>query len=281
MTRLVRIPLVAIVCALTSGCITAVTTIRLKPDGSGTIEQSMAMKAEVAQQFAAMAASFGGASDKAGAKAGAKPGAKAEPPELFSEKEMREAATKYGDGVTFVSSQPIKTKEMVGRVATYAFTDITKVHVNQKPPSPKDAVGPPQKGPEDVLFKFARQPGGSSLVTVVFPEPDLTKKKPGEEKTGPKAKPDPQQLAMVKKMFDGLRIEIALDVAGHIVKTNSRYVEGSKVTLLEMDFSQLITNDKLLAQVSDPSSIEEAKKLLQGVKGFKVNLDKEVMVEFK
>jgi hypothetical protein len=279
MTRCVRFAFVAFACALASGCITAITTIKLKPDGSGTIEQSVAMKAEVAQQFADMAAGFGAAP--------ARPGAKAEPPELFSEKEMREGATKYGEGVTFVSSHPIKTKEMVGRVATYAFTDITKVHVNQKPPSPKEGMAPPQTGPEDVLFKFARKPVGTSLVTVVFPEPDLTKKKPPtadgkeEPKEKDKHKPDPQQLEMMKKMFDGLHIEIALDVAGAIVKTNSPYVQGSKVTLLEMDFSELLTNEKMLEAVAEPNSIEEAKKMLEGVKGFKVNLDREVAVEFK
>jgi hypothetical protein len=274
MNRFVRLPVVALVCAAASGCITATTIIHLKPDGSGTIEQSLAMKAEAAEQIAAMASGFG-ATD-------AKPGdAKAAPPELFSEKEMREAATKYGDGVTFVSSKPIKTKEFVGRTAIYAFTDITKVHINQKPPAPKDGMAPASKSADDVAFRFAKQPTGSSLLTVVFPEPDL-KKKPGEKKTEDKPKPDPQQLEMAKKMFDGLHISIDIDVApGHIVKTNSPYVAGSKVTLLEMDFSQLLTNDKLLSQVTEPDSIEEAKKLLQGVKGFKVNLDREVNVEFK
>jgi hypothetical protein len=118
---------------------------------------------------------------------------------------------------------------------------------------------------------------------VVFPEPDLTKTTAEKKDDKTKAeKPDPQQLEMAKKMLDGLHISIDLDVApGHIVKTNSPYVEGSKVTLLEMDFSQLMTNDKLLSEVAEPSSIEEAKRLLQGVKGFKVNLDREVSVEFK
>ena len=272
MPKVFRLSLLALVCALASGCITAVTTIRLKPDGSGTIEQSTAMKAEMAEQLAAMAAGFGEAD-----KTGAKPAA----PELFSEKEMRDAASKYGEGVTFVSSKPIKTKEMVGRVATYSFTDITKVRINQKPPSP-DMPGAQPKAAEDVLFKFARQPGGSSLVTVVFPDQAFDKAKAkagGSASAG--GKPDPAQLEMAKKLFDGLRIEIGLDVAGTIVKTNSPYVTGSRVTLLEMDFSQLLTNDKLLAEVSQPSSIGEAKKLLQGVKGFKVNLDKEVSVEFK
>jgi hypothetical protein len=277
MTRTARLALAGFVCVFASGCITASTIIHVKADGSGTIEQSVAMKAAAAEQLAAMASGFGGDSDKPGAAKGA-------PPELFSEKEMRDAASKYGDGVAFVSSKPIKTKELVGRSAIYSFADITKVRINQKPPAPKDGMPASSKSADDVAFKFAKQPGGSSLLTVVFPEPDLTKKKPAEmkdDKTAAK-KPDPQQLEMAKKMFDGLHISIDLDVApGHIVKTNSPYVEGSKVTLLEMDFSELMTNDKLLSEVAEPGSIEEAKKLLQGVKGFKVNLDREISVEFK
>jgi len=259
---------------ITSGCLTSVTTIKVKPDGSGTIEQSIAMKAEAAAQLTAMASTFGDAAEKD------KPPA---PPELFSEKDMREAAAKFGEGVTFVSSQPIKTKDLTGRVATYSFADITKVRVNQKPPSPKGAPAEDEskgKAADDVAFTFLRHPGGTSVVTVLFPEPDLSKKKDKDADTESK-KPDPTQLAMMKKMLDGLRIEIALEVAGAIVKTNSPYVQGSKVTLLEMDFAELITNDAVLGKLANPESIEDAKQMLKGVKGVKVNLDREVMVEFK
>ena len=276
MSKTLSLAAAAVICPLASGCINAVTTIRVKPDGSGTIEQTVAMKAEAAEQFAQMAAGFGG---------GAKAGAKAAPPELFSEQEMKDAATKYGEGVTFVSSKPIKTAEYVGRVATYSFTDITKVRISEKPPTPKggmDTPGP-KAAPEDVSFKFAKGAAGDSVVTVVFPEPDLAKKK-ADGTAKPKApaeKPDPQQIAMMKKMFDGMHIEIGLEVAGTIVKTNSPYVQGSRVTLLEMDFTQLMNNDALLSQMGEPDSVEDAKKLLKDVKGFKINLDKEVSVEFK
>ncbi len=273
MSKTLSLAAAALVCTLASGCINAVTTIRLKPDGSGTIEQSVAIKAEAAEQLAQMAAGFG--------DAGKTP---AKTPELFSEQEMKDAATKYGEGVTFVSSKPIKNKDYVGRVATYAFTDITKVRVSQKPPTPKAGMESPapKSAPEDVSFKFVKQPMGDSIVTVVFPSPDFTKKGDATKKpAGPAQKPDPQQIEMMKKMFDGMHIEIALDVAGTIVKTNSPYVEGTRVTLLEMDFSQLMNNDALLSQMSEPSSVEEAKKMLKDVKGFKINLDKEVNVEFK
>jgi len=281
MPRHFRACLLLLVCSfITSSCFTSVTTITVKPDGSGTIEQSIAMKAEAAAQLTAMAATFGDTAGKDGDKA-------AGPPELFSEKDMREAATKFGEGVTFVSSQPIKTKDLVGRVATYSFADITKVKVNQKPPSPKGAPGEPESkrkgaGAEDVSFKFLRHPAGTSVVTVVFPEPDLSKKKDKDAESETESKkPDPTQLAMMKKMLDGLRIEIGLEVAGTIVKTNSPYVQGSKVTLLEMDFAELMTNDAVLGKLANPESIEEAKQILKGVKGVKVNLDREVSVEFK
>ena len=79
----------------------------------------------------------------------------------------------------------------------------------------------------------------------------------------------------------GVAIFAVLDVVGTIVKTNSPYVQGSRVTLLEMDFSELMNNDALLSQMGEPDSVEDAKKMLQNVKGFKINLDKEVSVEFK
>jgi hypothetical protein len=60
-------------------------------------------------------------------------------------------------------------------------------------------------------------------------------------------------------------------------------VEGSKVTLLEMDFSQLLKNEDLSKQASffNGQSLEDAKALLRQVKGFKVNLEPEVQIEFE
>jgi hypothetical protein len=183
--------------------------------------------------------------------------------------------------VTFVSSKPIKTADRVGRVATYAFTDITKLKVDQKPQT-GDLPAPTEAGGEDMLFRFARKPAGTSTLTVVFPEAKLEEaRKEAAEKQATAQKVDPAQLAMMKKLFDGLRVEIGVDVLGTIVKTNSPYVTGSRVTLLEMNFSELLTNEALLASVAQPKSIEEAKRLLKDVKGFKVNLDREVTIEFK
>ena len=276
----VRFGLIIFVCLASTACITALTTIKVGRDGSGTIEQTMSMKAAVAEQLAGM---MKGLQDETGGADAAAGGEL----DLFSEKEMMEAASKMGEGVTFVSSQPIRTNERVGRVATYRFSDITGLRINQKPASPGPAGEVPGGDEaEDVLFRFARQPAGSSTVTVIFPEAELEKAldeadDADEQESDAPETPDPAQLEMMKQIFDGLRIAINLDVDGTIVKTNSPHVQGSRVTLLEMDFSELLTNEAMLGKVATPKSIEEAKVLLQGLKGFKVNLDREVTVEFR
>jgi len=274
MRAFVRLSVVLLLAAITSGCITALTSIKLRPDGSGTIEQTLSMNAAAASQFAAMAGGFSEAAPGAG---------KNEPPELFSEKDMKEAATKYGDGVVFVSSKPIKTADRVGRVAIYQFADISTLRIDQKPQTGDMPGASSSKTKEEVLFRFAKQPSGSSQLTVVFPESKLeeARKDATTDKDGNKKPVDPAQLEMMKKLFDGLKVAIDVDVLGTIVKTNSPYVQGSRVTLLEMDFGELLTNDQLMSQIGEPGSIEEAKQMLKDVKGFKVNLDREVTIEFR
>jgi len=271
-----RIRLVALVAAaaLTSGCITALTNIKVRPDGSGTIDQTLSMTAEAAKQVAELASGFGDPSAKKKEADGL--------PEFFSEQSMKEAASKLGEGVVFVSSKPIATPGRVGRVATYQFADITKVRIDQKPQTGDVPGAGDSEGKEDVLFRFTRQPAGTSQLTVLFPEPDFGKKKAGEaEDEDEKKTPDPQQLEMMKKIFEGLRVSIDVTVLGNIVKTNSPYVQGSTVTLLEMDFSQVLANDALMSRLNQPKSLEEAKAMLKDVKGFKINLDREVAIEFK
>lgn len=260
-----------------AGCINSTTVINVKADGSGTIEQTMTMDPQVATQLQQMASGFGqGGGEKKG------------PP--FKEEDLRAAAPKMGEGVTFVSATPIHTPQAEGTRAVYAFRDITKLRMNQKPSTPAVAQAgnmggvPGGSAPEDMLFRFAKTPAGTSKVSVVFPEARIDQARKAAPATQPAAKAsDPMQaaaLAMVKQMLNGLKISIVLQPAGRIVKTNSPYVEGQKVTLLEMDFSQLLGDEAMLQKVQAAGSLEDTKALLRGLKGAKINTDREVSVEF-
>ncbi len=70
------------------------------------------------------------------------------------------------------------------------------------------------------------------------------------------------------------------EVAGRIVKTNSPHVQGSRVTLVNMNFNDMLADESLLQKLQRVESLEQAKTVLKGVKGFTFNFDREVNVEF-
>lgn len=256
------------------GCLNSNTLIIVKGDGSGTIEQTMTMNPQTAAQLQQMAGSFGG---QGAAKKGG----------FFNEQDLRDAASKMGEGVTFVSATPIRTAQAEGTKALYAFTDITKLRMNQKPTPPGGGGTlqgvPGGSAPEDMLFRFAKTPRGTATVTAVFPEGKIDQARKTKPAAEPAKAPDPMQaaaLAMVKQMFNGFKVSIAMQPAGRILKTNSSYVDGQRVTLLEMDLGQLINDEATLQKLQAAGSLEEVKRVMQGMKGVKINQDREVSVEF-
>src|SRR5689334_16533413 len=92
MTR--RLLLVPVLASLVlTGCINASTLIKVKPDGSGTLEQTVLMNA---QAFRGMFSAMG--ADGKPAQVG---------PSTVNEAELKAAASKLGEGVTYVSSAPM------------------------------------------------------------------------------------------------------------------------------------------------------------------------------
>lgn len=268
-----------------TGCVTSETLIKLNADGSGLVVQTTLMNTETIAQLTAMMQ--GMARQIAGPQA--KQDAPAMP-ELFSEKEARSQATRFGPGVSYVSSRKIKTDRQEGIEATYSFRDITKLKLSEKP-NPPAVPGLPDSSAEptgETTFRFARLTGGNSLLTAVFSSRPPSKDKVSSSLPAVPHQPAQQatreQIEQVKTLFQGLRIGMAIEVQGSIVRTNSLYQEGTKVTLLEMDFGELLSNEALLHELAGKKgqsmTLDDAKLLLKGLKGFKVNLEPEVTIEF-
>ena len=53
-------------------------------------------------------------------------------------------------------------------------------------------------------------------------------------------------MQMMKTMFQGFKVAIDLEVEGKIVKTNADYVNGSRITLLEIDMAGLFEDEAKL-----------------------------------
>jgi hypothetical protein len=248
---------------LSGGCFQVATVVKLKGDGSGTIEQRILFTQAAMAQMRQLAAASGGGD--------------ANP---LSEQQARDAAPSLGQGVTFVSSVPIDSAEGVGREIVYAFSDVTTLKLDQSPSPP----GGPAAGPDGaerrvVSFDLTRLANGNSRLTIRMPQlPAL----PGGTAASPLPSPaSPEQFAVVRQMLAGARVEMSIEPAGKLVHTSSPYVAGQRVTLLEMDVDALLAATSVTDRLQHAHTPEEMKAILKSVPGLKVNLDPELTIEFQ
>lgn len=273
-----RLLTVSLLTCLLTGCINASTLIKVKPDGSGTLEQMVLMNA---QAFRGMFSAMG--ADGKPAQMG---------PATVNEAQLREAAAKLGEGVTFVSATPMKNEAgFEGVKAVYAFTDISKLQVDQDPnlSGTNQGVQVQRKASKPVVFKMAKSANGTSVLTANFTDMQDKAEAKAREQAPPAGQPgpdmvNPQMLEMAKAMFAGFHVVIDVEVAGQLVKTSSEYVAGNKVTLLEMDLGELLKNEAKLKEIQSKlgpnPTVAELKPYLAGVKGLKMN-EPVVTIEFK
>ncbi len=261
----------ALAATLCSGCIRSATLINVKADGSGTVEQTMLANLGV------MKGMFGGLG-----------GATAETPPVVNEADLRRTAERMGEGVTFVSATPVKGDDgFTGSKATFAFTDVTKLRVDQDPHlsgSTTGGLSTPPKSSNPVTFAFAKGGDGASTLTVTVNDQLKNETaKPGAAPGGPDMD-NPQMLDMMKSMFKGFKVSIDVEVAGKILETNADHVAGSRVTLLEMDLEALLQDEAKLKEVQKAlgpnASVSELKPYLKDFKGLKIN-DPVVTIAFR
>jgi hypothetical protein len=91
-------------------------------------------------------------------------------------------------------------------------------------------------------------------------------------------------MNMLKTMFQGFKINIGLEVLGSIVKTNAEYVSGPRITLLEMDVAELLSDEAKLralqGKIGPDASLTTVKPYLKDIKGIKID-GPSIMVEFR
>lgn len=250
-----------------SGCLNSGTLVKVKPDGSGTIEQTLLVNVAAIK---GLMAGLGGQ------------GQIKETPGSLDEAEFKRTAERMG--VRPVSITPLKEGGFEGSKSIFAFDDISKIRVDQDPQmagGPGGAVTKSSTG-TPIKFGFAKE-SGSSVLTITVDEKNV---KAGS-KSNPTAtieKMDPAMMQMVKAMFQGFKVLIDLEVDGKIVKTNADYVNGSKVTLLELDMGTLLENEAALtalqSKVGPGASISDIRPYLKDVKGVKIN-NPNLTIEFR
>ena len=265
--RSIRFVLALVSAATLSACINSTTLIRVKPDGTGTIEQTTLINTQ------ALKAMMPGMSQ---------PGKSSNP---VNDVDLKRTAERMGPGVRVVSAEPVSDKGFEGVKATFAFDDINQLQISQDPDlgaSTGMRMGPERKSDNPVKFTLAHQGATSVLTVTVQDKPASTVKPPDPGKTPDLS--DPMMMGMIKSMFQGFKVNIGLEVLGSIVKTNAEYVSGPRITLLEMDMGALLEDEakfkEIQSKLGPDASLSQVKPYLKDLKGIKID-GPVVTVEFR
>jgi hypothetical protein len=265
--RSLRILSLLVATTALTACLNSTTLVKLKPDGSGTVEQTTLVN------MAALKGLGGG-----------------QPTGPMTNKaELERTAARMGKGVRLVSTEPAKGADgFEGTKAIFAFDDINQVEISQDPSmsggTNPDRI-PERKSDSPVKFNLTRNGATSTLTINVTDRPAGAAKpaEPGDRGDMPDLT-NPMIMNMIKTMFQGFKINIDLEVVGSIVKTNAEYVAGPRITLLEMDMAALLADEAKLKALQDKigpdASFSAVKPYLKDIKGIKID-GPSISVEFR
>jgi hypothetical protein len=283
-----------------SGCIQDTIVIHVKPDGSGTIEETSLLSNSMFDLMESIAGSMAGPGkeesvqdNKDATKGSSKKEAKQTRDDVIAKmlKDAEKRADTFGATVKFISAKPVRTDTASGYNAVYAFQDVSQVMVNQNPGVKIDGQkaqksDSPKK--EYLLFKFTKGPP-SKLVVTLPPQKETAGDKSSAPDSGKAVKGKSNKEAsaqapeMMKNLFQDMKLKISLQFEGTIINTNATYRDGSTVTLIEIDFGKIISNVTLFKQMLaiNPQSVGETKALFKSVEGLKFETSNPVTVEFE
>ncbi len=256
-----------------TGCVDTSTIVKVNRDGSGTIEETVIISLGFLQLMQGMS------------------GEAAEPAEaidMLDEDELKEKAGQIGEGVALVSAESIKTDSGTGYKAIYSFKDINKIRINQNPAENVPTRGPGGPDAEETgeFITFSFKKGSTSTLNIFKPREELAAEKgQANENTAGATDPaaDPGMLEMMRQIYQDMRISMAVEVKGSIIDTNALYREGSRITIMELDFAKLLENEEQFQKLAraNPDTLEETKELFKDIPGMKVELQDTLKITFR
>ena len=273
--RNLKMAVLALVATFAVGCISVDSVVKVKAGGSGTLEQTMLINSSAMGMMSMM----GNGDSKAGAP-------KLDPTTMFSKEKLAAEASKLGEGVTLLSTEPVTSGEMKGVKAIYAFKDFNTLNVSTALPD-MDEGTTELKGKGEKLPLVLTRKGASSVITLDML--DQMAKAGAKKDTAPKkAEGTPEMpkemMAMLAPMFKDMRVAISVEPVGTLVRTNATHVEGKRVTLFDVAFGEVFANpdgfERLEALGNNPS-IDQIRTALKGLKGIKINEVEKLEIEFR
>ncbi len=267
--------LFALALLLLAGCFQVDTVVRVNPDGSGTVVETMMLSKKMLAQMNEMMQGFAG-------EGGAKP----EPIDLYEPDKLKAQAASMGAGVSFRSAKRAETTDYSGYTVTYVFKDINKLKLNQQKGSPTDATAGEKAPPSPVLFHFTK--GSPAKLTIEMPRDKAAGRNteaPKEEIKVPPANkgaiPD-EEAKKLLETFMGMKMALSVEVNGAIVQTNATHLSGNRITIVDLDLAKFGSSLPQLEKLRQlkTSSFADARELMKDFPGMKIDMNDRLTVVF-
>jgi hypothetical protein len=161
----------------------------------------------------------------------------------FTEEKARERIQSLGE-VEFVSVEKANAPGWEGMTATYSFKDLTKLKIDDS----------------DTVLGLEKLANGNRVLTVTS---RFKAAKP--DNRPPAAKLSDEEA---KALMAGLKFRLTVEVEGTVVKCSSPHLEGAVLTVMEVDFDQLLAEETRLKKkaAEEPANLEAAKETIEALR---------------
>lgn len=272
-SRLTSAAMLLVLPVLLAGCLQMERTVRVNPDGSGVLIERLVMGNEIADMMAGMQTEG----------------------QLFAIRDddrLRANAASFGESVRFVSARDIVTDFGRGYEARYAFDDINLLQLGQdiEESMPGGTTeGDTSGGGASKFTTFTLHHTSPAQLVIHWPVNEGEAGSPTGESDSEYAEtaatPEQEQMAMemMRMAFKDMRFAVHVEVMGDIVETNAMHRSGSRVTLMDIDFGALVSDESVLQAMAGnkPASVADMKQLMTLVPGLKIEIEPEVAILFR
>jgi len=237
---------------LLSGCYHVMIKVNINPDGSGTLEEKFLVSDFISEMGM-------GEQDNDQARTSE------DLEQIYDEEALTKNGLNYGEGLVLKERKIISANEqsdLTGYKAIYEFTDITKIRIDENFSSKLDMntgmMGSmSESAVRYITFDLAR--GKTNNLSINFPpDPPVGEMEEIDRKPEKIEEIDEEEFNMMKMFFQDMYFGLEVNINGKITETNADFHDGSKITLIDMDFAKMMENEKAFKAMMNKKDSDSA-----------------------
>ena len=250
-----------------SGCFTSSVLVTVRPDGSGTVEQTTIMRPSAMAEFQKLVSP-----DLAAGPT--------DPVAISRELQKYAAETRQGRNLRVRSTRPLNTADTTGWALIYDVDDVTAMDLDLMPQMPgmRGFYGMAVKDAASTRLKVTLEPiaDGLERLTIHFPRFAMD---PSAEPPASWASGSAAEMSALRNVMKGSRITIVVKSEAPIVRTNSPFREENRVTLLEADVEEALFSRQIGMLAATPSTFEELLTMFADLPGVTLAREHDITID--